>query len=378
MSTEANDKIADSTLNRFSNDDANSQWGGRVKKHGSINRYMDNHLRTRKGLMLFDLLVIISISILVGVIYKNTIAFGLPFTEAFNVAMVKFDVNIRTETTFEYIGIYWQGFKDFTKEFIAVYFGNKNLINAGPGIGHDLYIISLPVSEFLLNGLVDVVNSIFSVIGLTPHLDFLPILKFDFAGSVDYSPYSGIFSFATYVFYFMIFFFILTFYQLYAQKKLINAALIYLYVPKWALWAFFNRDKNAFMYCKLLDHQLNKAVNSQSSEMAVSNIFNLGEDFINDKIEFKEIPKNFLKFYDYKKVVYIRNEQYVAKDIEQKKAEEKERKKQLKQSKKAVSNNSNDDRIDDLEDKIEEVEEEVEKIVESNKLDLDDLDNFEE
>lgn len=373
----------------INNNDNNAQFGERVKKHGSINRYLDNYNRTRFKLMFWDLIRLVLIAFLIGLLHKNLT--GDTFFNSIGKAYTKTSFTSKTETEIAVEGGYvvWEGVKNFSEEFIKAYAGNKTLIDLLPNYWKDLKTLLLIPQQFILNNFADNFNKAIEATGIIDYisLSFYPIDKEkNLLKDVDFKPFDSVFNFVNLVFWFLILSYVLTIYQLYAQKRLINASLNYLYVPKWALWTFFNRNKKAYMYCKLLDFQLNKAVNSQGSEMAVSNIFDLGENFINDKIEFKEIPKHFLKMYDYKKVVYIQNDQTVAHEIERQKQEKKEKAKAKKEKakiekskpKKTTSNNSNNERLDDLEEKVEEVEEVVEEIKEANKLDLDALDNFEE
>jgi hypothetical protein len=241
-------------------EDANKNLNSRVKVFSKINRWTDNFLRIDIKLMIVDFIRMFIVFIFIGLLYYNN-------------------------------------------------YTTKNLTIKGNfmQIGEQLSYISKQVNIIFINNYSQKVNTLIEQFELENVLSFYPIQKIDMVAdeSIIDKP---LLYYMYFVFIGLIIYFLLIFYQYYAQKNLFASTLLNMKVDLIMLPFFYNRNKNGYFYMRLIRHQKQKNVFSSLSQLIVSNLFNLKELNEDDKLDVKLVPKKWF-LYDYIELSYTLNSQ---------------------------------------------------------------------
>ena len=241
-------------------EDANKDLGNRVKAFSKINRWTDNFLRIDIKLMIVDFIRMFIVFTFIGLLYYN----------------------------------------NYTTKNLTI---KGNFIQ----IGEQLSYISKQVNIIFINNYSQKVNILIEQFELENVLSFYPIEKIDMIAdeSIIDKP-------LLYYMYFvligLIIYFLLIFYQYYAQKNLFASTLLNMKVDLIMLPFFFQRNTNGYFFIRLIRHQRQKNVFSSLSQLIVSNLFNLKELNEDDKLDVKLVPKKIF-LYDYIELSYTLNSQ---------------------------------------------------------------------
>lgn len=250
------DTIIDNTTNIDEYKDKNTQQGQRIRKYTNINKFFDNYLRVSYKLMIRDYIFLVISLTLIFMFSYNKFINGVD--ELTNINDIKQDLIIMFEVA---IPNYLNGFID--KINFAVDMTNIGQIRHIEHFKVDLetYVINYTIFYYI------------AVICLIVSIKFILIL-----------------------------------YQFYTQKILFNSSLITYFIPHIFLYHFFNRYNgvkgNNYIYIKLIKHQQNKNIMTNSYDKIVRNIFSNDNIDLDTKIHLIEEPKKFLFIYDYIKLSY--------------------------------------------------------------------------
>ncbi len=241
-------------------DDANKDLGNRVKVFSKINRWTDNFLRIDIKLMIVDFIRMFIVFTFIGLLYYN----------------------------------------NYTTKNLTI---KGNFIQ----IGEQLSYISKQVNIMFINNYSQKVNTLIEQFELKNVLSFYPIEKIDMVAD-DSIIDKPLLYYMYIVLIGLIIYFLLIFYQYYAQKNLFASTLLNMKVDLIMLPFFFQRNTNGYFLMRLIRHQKQKNVFSSLSHMVVSNLFNLKELNEDDKLEVKFVPKKWF-LYDYIELSYTLNSQ---------------------------------------------------------------------
>ena len=246
--------------------DSNKDIGERVKKYTLINNYFDNYLRVNKKIIVFDFM-------------KFILTFSFIITYVLNYIYMNISMKANVILT-------GTEFYKWISYYVVLYY--YNVMNNLIGIFEEYSNIE---ASFLLN-IIDIKNH-----------------KLNLSLEIDIVIYT--------VSVFVFIYGLLIVKQYFSQKNLFNAGFIQYYIPLWATFSYLNRDKNNYIFIKLIPHQKNINMISNYSENALKHIFNLENLTLEpkDKIDIHISPKTFLSVYDYYLLTYTINKVKI-KDIQ--------------------------------------------------------------
>ena len=301
--------IQDEIIEGFEQVDKNSIISERVRKHSLVGRYYDNKLRLNYKLITIDLLKLHVLFVIIFLIFYNKMIIGVDNNEEL----------IRMTTT------------QFGLVCVAVI--EKITNNTIILVNNIFYLLNTYSNEVIINEFKKVV--MLSEEERLPFQHWIAIITFDLC---------------------LFIIFLFSAYRLFTSKILLLSQLSNHYIPLWALYHFYKRNKLGYFYSKLITHQDNKTISNHMAKNVLSNLFDNFKHIDlkqQDKVEIIFELKKFI-FYDFFKVSYKINEEVsIVKNND---------------------NNSNDnvkEDIEELEEHIEEVEEKVDKNKSSKGKDKD-------
>lgn len=253
-------------------EDSNKHIGQRIKRYSLVNNYFDNYLRLNKKRFFYDYVKFTFIYSFVGIVFLYMTFSKKSFGDIIRLVLNEY------MQMFKYAGI-------------SIY----NSINKE---------INIVLKEFAnFNELQ------------------LPIFKNELRTSFTLEIIIGVITI------FVLIYFLVILYQYLIQRDLFNSTLTQYYVPIWGIPFYFNRDKNHYIYVKLIKHMKQNNIISIYSNQILRNIFHLDKHQIkkNDKVEIDLIPKKFLGFYDYYILTYTINKEDISKLKKEKNTNEAEK-----------------------------------------------------
>ena len=311
------DEIKDNLTSNIGNiDDQNKNLNTRVKAYTKINRWTDNFLRFDFKLVVSDFFRMLIVSTFICLLYYNK------YHEP--------DITIK-----------------------------ENIFK----IGEQTSYTANQVNIHFINNYSSKINLFIEELELQSMISFYPIKKVEIEDIHVDMVENTIFYFMYPISVILVLYFLLIFYQYYAQKNLFAATLLNMKVDLILLPFFYYRNKNGYLYIRLIRHQKQKNVFTSLSHLVVSNLFNLKELNEDDKLEVKFIPKKVF-LYDYIEISYTLN------------SKTSKVKKVVKNTSK--KNNNIEIEIDKANNKIDEVMNQVEnsQTAELELLNLEELENL--
>lgn len=240
-------------------EDSNKKIGERIKRYSLVNNYFDNYLRVNKKRFFYDYVKYTFIYSFIAIVVLYMTFSNKSFGDIIRLVLNEY------MQMFKYAGISILNSVNSEVNIVLKEFANFNDIQ-----------IPIFKNELRTSFTLEIIVSVITI--------------------------------------FVLIYFLVILYQYLIQRDLFNSTLTQYYVPIWGIFFYFNRDKNHYIYVKLIKHMKQNNIISIYSNQILRNIFHLDKHKLkkNDKVEIDLIPKKFLGFYDYYILTYTINKEDIS------------------------------------------------------------------